>query len=83
MTPEISARLQQIALLQQALEAAPSFMNYLRGRRAELVEKLVTTESEQTRGRIHEIDDLLALPERLQQEALSLTAAPQQMAELP
>lgn len=80
-------RLAQIMSLQAGLAAAWSTLEaHLESRRSELVENLVTGSDaigdQLTRGRIKELTELLGLPERLQQEAQSLTA-PQQEAELP
>lgn len=80
-------RLAQIMPLQSGLSAAwPTLKAHLVSRRSELIEHLIT-ESDAvggniTRGRIKELDFLLGLPERLEQEAQAL-AAPQQEAELP
>lgn len=77
-------RLAEIAPLQQALDAVwLTLKPHLERRRRKLVEELVYCEGEATRGRIKELDDLLALPEQLQQEAQSLTAAPQEEGDLP
>lgn len=76
-------RLAQIAQLEQGLQAAwPTLLAHLQSRRSELVVALVAHEDEQMRGRIKELDDLLSLPQRLQQEAQGL-AAPQEEGELP
>jgi hypothetical protein len=57
--------------LQQALAAAwGPLEKHLRERKADLVLKLVSKNDDEVRGRIKEIDDLLELPERLQQEAV-------------
>lgn len=78
-TPEAQERLAQIAPLQQGLHAAWATLKpWLEARKAELITKLVSANDEQTRGRIKEVEDLLALPERLQQEAEAI-AAPQQV----
>lgn len=84
MTPEAQARLAEIAPLQQALEAAwGPLAKCLNERKAAHVLKLVASNDDQVRGRIKEIDDLLALPERLHQEAMSLQQPQQEEAELP
>lgn len=77
-------RLAQIAPLQQALDAAwLTLKPYLESRKRAHVAKLIAANSDEARGRIKELDDLLALPEQLQMEAQSLTAAPQQEGDLP
>lgn len=78
------ARLAEIAPLQQGLAAAWNTLEkHLQARKAHLVAKLIAADDEQARGRIKEIDDLLGLPERLQQEAMSLHQPQQEEAELP
>lgn len=77
-------RLAQIAPMQQALAAVwTSLEKHLRERKADLVLRLVSRNDDEVRGRIKEIDDLLELPERLQQEAVSLQQPQQQEADLP
>lgn len=77
-------RLAQITPLQHALQAAWTTLKpHLEARRAELIAKLVSANDEQTRGRIKELDELLELPERLQQEAIGLATPQQEEAELP
>lgn len=84
MLPEAEERLAQIAPLQHGLQAAwITLKPHLERRRAELITKLVTANDEQTRGRIKEVDDLLDLPERLQQEAVALATPQQEEGELP
>lgn len=88
MSPEAQERLAQIAPLQQGLEAAWTTLKpHLESRRRELVAQLLKACAEYDtnllRGRIKELDDLLGLPERLQQEAQSLQIAPQEEGELP
>lgn len=76
-------RLAQIQPLQMSLATAwPMLEPWLIARKNDLVRELVAVESDQVRGRIKELDNLLGLPERLQQEALSLQY-PQEEAELP
>jgi hypothetical protein len=77
-------RLAEILPLQQALAASWTFLKvYLEQRKRELVTDLVAADDEQKRGRIKEINDLLELPERLQQEAVNLQQKPQEPAEYP
>lgn len=82
MTPE--ERLAEISPLQHGLLASwPTLKPYLEARRLLLTGKLVLEDNEQTRGRIKELNDLLELPERLQQEAVNLQQPPQVEGELP
>lgn len=84
MEPMAQERLAEIAQLQQALDAAWLRLKpYLEQRKREHVAKLIAANSDEARGRIKELDDLLALPEQLQLEAQSLTAAPQEEGDLP
>lgn len=84
MNEEAQERLSQIAPLQQGLDAAwTTFKPHLEKRKRELIAQLVAVNNDETRGRIKELDDLLGLPERLQQEAMSLQQPQQQEAELP
>jgi hypothetical protein len=77
-------RLAQIAPMQQALSVVwTALEKHLRERKADLVLRLVSKNDDEVRGRIKEIDDLLELPERLQQEAVSLQQPQQEEAELP
>lgn len=77
-------RLAEIGALQQVLQIAwPGLKAYLELRLRENISKLVDANDEQTRGRIKELEELLGLPERLQQEAASLTTPLQQEGELP
>lgn len=55
---------------------------YLQDRKDHLIVGLVASDNDQTRGRIKEINDLLELPSRLQQEAIHLQEAKQE-AEIP
>jgi len=48
----------------------PSLQEWVKERRAELVNKLVAAENLETRGAIKELDYLLGLPERTRQEIL-------------
>jgi hypothetical protein len=83
MNESAKERLAQIMALQAGLQAAwPTLQVHLEKRRLELITKLVSTNDEGVRGRIKEVDNLLGLPEELQQEAIAL-AAPQQEGELP
>lgn len=83
MTPDVEARKAEVLRLQGALQGNWTALSiHLNARKQELIIRLVSGNDEQTRGRIKEIDDLLALPEWLQQEAIAL-AAPQQVAEFP
>lgn len=76
-------RLAQIMALQGALSAAwPVLRPLLEQRRQKHIEELVRYESQMARGRIRELNELLELPESLQQEAQALVA-PQQEGELP
>lgn len=84
MKPEAQERLAQIAPLQQGLQAAwPTLKPELEKWRRELTAKLIASNDDETRGRIKGLNDLLELPERLQQEAQSLSAPQQKEGELP
>lgn len=88
MLLEAQERLAQIAPLQNGLQAAwPTLKPYLEQRRREQATKLLMASHEidtnQCRGRIKEIDDLLGLPERLQQEAMNLQQPQQEGGDLP
>lgn len=80
MTPEVLAELRERQdQVQSALNAlvgswAPIAREMSRVR-AERVEKLITAESEATRGAIKMIDELLQLPNTLQQELKTLAEA--------
>lgn len=74
--------------LQQGLQAAWTTLKpYLEQQRREWAAKLLNACAEYDtnicRGRIKELDDLLGLPERLQQEAIDLQQPQQEEAELP
>lgn len=66
-------RIEQINQLLPAL-TDPALEAYLRERIAELTNKLVSENDEQTRGRIKQLRDLLNLPESLLQERDGITA---------
>lgn len=67
MTPQ--ARLAEIQALIPALIAIRPL---LAERREMAIKKLIATESEEARGRIKTLDELLELPNGLQQEAANL-----------
>lgn len=76
-------RIAELMALMGGLSAAwPTLSRHLSARRNDCLEQLVAANDEEIRGRIKELNDLLELPERLQQEAFSLQH-PQQDAELP
>lgn len=84
MTPEAQERMAQLAPLQQGLEAAwPTLKPHLEARKADLLKTLVSSNDEQVRGKIKQLDELLELPASLQQEAMMLSTAPQEEGELP
>lgn len=61
----------EISSLYGALSGAwPILKPWLQERKDELTALLVSVNDEQTRGRIKELDDILKLPERLQNESI-------------
>jgi hypothetical protein len=63
----------EILSLQQALGPAwEQLRKFMQARKDSLVLNLVAQNHEETRGRIKELNDLLELPERLQQELIGL-----------
>jgi hypothetical protein len=77
MTPEqLNERRGQVTALLNALPAAWSLLAAeLRQRRADLLERLVAADDPELRGAIKEIDQILQLPNNLQQELLSFVNA--------
>lgn len=69
----LQERIEQINAQIQALQA-PALLELLKERIAELTDKLIGEENEQTRGRIKALRDLLNLPEALQHEREGITA---------
>lgn len=84
MDEAANRRMAEILPLQQALAASwGPLEKHLQDRKDDLVVRLIVKNDEETRGRIKEIDDLLALPQRLQREAVDLQQPQQEAAELP
>jgi hypothetical protein len=82
MTPE--ERLSQILSLQSSIgNSWESISQVIQERKSELLVKLVEKEDPETRGRIKELNFLLELPNRLQQESMSITNHAQQEGEIP
>lgn len=62
---------EEILALQAGLAGAwPLFRPWLDEKRQELVRNLVSANDEEARGRIKQLDEILELPERLQNEAI-------------
>lgn len=73
---EIEARVGQIGYALDALRGAwPAISAEVQARINHLVNNLISKDSEQERGAIKELRNLLNLPETLQQEREGLTAA--------
>lgn len=78
------ARLSELGALSQGLSAAwPTLSKWLNERKDKYLRELVEKDSEQTRGRLKELAELLGLPEQVQQEAVVLQQTQQQESELP
>lgn len=76
-------RLAEIMVLQGALSSCwTPLEKHLQALKNDYLTRLVAENNDETRGRIKELNDLLELPERLQQDAMNLQH-PQQEAELP
>lgn len=74
MTPEAEQRLAQVTPLYSALGGMwPLLAAELERSKADLVISLISENSEELRGRIKQIDDLLNLPHSLRQELDLLT----------
>lgn len=70
------SRLEQIEAAQRLISAAwPSVVHEMKLVMAQHVERLITQDNEETRGRIKALRDLMDLPEALEAERQSITAA--------
>lgn len=79
---KVEDRIAQLMNLQQSLQNWEPISQHLMTKRDELVSRLIAKEDPEVRGRIKELNSLLELPQRLQQEAVQLRQ-PQQEGELP
>lgn len=73
---QLEADLNRVNASLDALRGAwPALHHILQSRMADLVNSLIGQESKQTRGAIKEVRQLIELPQTLQQERESITAA--------